>query len=202
MVYQLVIDGLDNDFLPLRTDLRPSSLPAGTLGVPGYELREQVGAGTFGVVHKGYQPTVGRQVAIKAFRPQYVNQADFIRRFEVDAQLVARLEHPHIVPLHDYWRDPDGAYLVMRWMAGGSLDDKLRTEGRMTLDDAAAMVAQIAPAIDAAHRLHLIHRDIKPSNVMIDADGKLVSVGFRDRLRRAHAQRWMARTGCGPESCG
>ena len=171
VVYQLVIDGLDNDFLPLRTDLRPSSLPAGTLGVPGYELREQVGAGTFGVVHKGYQPTVGRQVAIKAFRPQYVNQADFIRRFEVDAQLVARLEHPHIVPLHDYWRDPDGAYLVMRWMAGGSLDDKLRTEGRMTLDDAAAMVAQIAPAIDAAHRLHLIHRDIKPSNVMIDADG-------------------------------
>ncbi|MEN8237840.1 MAG: BTAD domain-containing putative transcriptional regulator [Actinomycetota bacterium] len=178
VVYQLVIEGLDNDFRPLNTDLRPSSLAFGAPGIPGYEIREQVGAGPLGVVHKGYQPSVGRQVAIKVFRPKYVNQADFIRRFEIDAQLVARLGHPHIVPLYDYWRDPEGAYLVTRWMAGGSLDRQLDTGGPMALDDVAAMVAQLAPAIDAAHRMGAIHRDIKPSNVMIDAEGNLYLSDF------------------------
>ncbi len=75
----------------------------------GYELRERVGAGGFGEVYRAYQSAVSREVAIKVILPQYANQPDFIRRFEVEAQLVARMEHPHIVPLYDYWRDPDGA---------------------------------------------------------------------------------------------
>jgi len=177
-VFQLVIEGVDDDQRTLRTDARPSILPFATLGVPGYEMREQVGEGAFGVVHRGYQPTIGRQVAIKVFRPTFVNAADFIRHFEVGAQLVARLEHPHIVPLYDYWRDPDGAYLVMRWMAGGSLEDTLLANGPMTLGEAAAMVTQLAPAVDAAHRVGVIHRDIKPSNVMIDTDGNLYLSDF------------------------
>lgn len=177
-VYQLVIEGVDDDLRVLRSNARPSALPFGNLGVPGYEMREQVGGGAFSVVHRGYQPTVGRQVAIKVFRPEFVNAADFIRHFEVGAQLVARLEHPHIVPLYDYWRDPDGAYVVMRWMAGGSLEDKLLADGPMTLDDTAAMVTQLAPAVDAAHRAGVIHRDIGPSNVMIDSDGNLYLSDF------------------------
>ena len=59
------------------------------------------------------------------FKPQYANQPDFIRRFEVEAQTIARLEHPYIVPLYDYWREPDGAFLVMRYMRGGSAQDTL-----------------------------------------------------------------------------
>src|SRR5262245_2331318 len=82
----------------------------------GYELRERVGAGGFGAVYRAYQPAVSREVAVKVILPQYANHPDFIRRFEVEAQLIARLEHPHIVPLYDYWRDPEGAYLVMRWL--------------------------------------------------------------------------------------
>jgi len=74
-------------------------------------------------VYKAYQPVIGRDVAIKVILPQLANHPDFIRRFEVEAQLVARLEHPHIVPLYDYWRDPSGAYLVMRWLKGGSLQE-------------------------------------------------------------------------------
>ena len=89
--------------------------------VRGYELLEEIGAGAFGAVHKAYQPAVDRQVAVKIILPQYANQPEFIRRFEVEAQTVARLEHPHIVPLYDYWREPDGAYLVMRYLQGGSL---------------------------------------------------------------------------------
>ena len=82
--------------------------------VKGYELREQLGAGAIGEVYRAVQPVVGRDVAIKVIRPQFASQPDFIRRFETEAQLVARLEHPHIVPLYDYWRDPSGAQLVMR----------------------------------------------------------------------------------------
>ena len=82
--------------------------------IKGYELRERIGSGGFGVVHRAYQTTVGREVAIKIIVPHYANHPDFIRRFEIEAQLIARLEHPYIVPLYDYWRDPGGAYLVMR----------------------------------------------------------------------------------------
>lgn len=86
--------------------------------IKGYEFRERVGAGATGAVYRCFQPSLGREVAVKVILPQFANQPDFVRRFEVEAQLVARLEHPHIVPLYDYWRDPTGAYLVMRWLRG------------------------------------------------------------------------------------
>src|SRR5215468_857854 len=86
--------------------------------VKGYELRERIGAGGFGAVYKAYQMTVGREVAMKIILPGFANHPDFIRRFETEAQLIARLEHLHIISLHDYWRDPEGAYLVMRWLKG------------------------------------------------------------------------------------
>src|SRR5215813_2621847 len=90
--------------------------------VRGYELHDCIGTGGFGAVYRASQPVVGREVAIKVIRSDYANQPEFIRRFEIEAQLVARLEHPYIVPLYDYWREPDGAYLVMRYLRGGGLD--------------------------------------------------------------------------------
>ena len=109
-VFQLLLDGLPADFPPLRIDRLPPPIPAGAFGrsVRGYELREQVGSGDFGVVYRAYQPSVGREVAIKVIRPELVNQPSFVRGFEAEAQLVAQLEHPHLVPLYDYWRDPGG----------------------------------------------------------------------------------------------
>ena len=91
----------------------------------GYRLLEQVGEGAFGVVYRAIQPQVGREVAIKAVHPELANHPDFVRRFEHEAQIVARLEHPHIVPLYDYWREPDAAYLVMRFLRGGSVEELL-----------------------------------------------------------------------------
>ena len=91
----------------------------------GYRLLEQIGEGAFGVVYRAIQPQVGREVAIKAVHPELANQPDFVRRFEREAQIVARLEHPHIVPLYDYWREPNAAYLVMRFLRGGSVEDLL-----------------------------------------------------------------------------
>ena len=138
--------------------------------IRGYEIQERIGAGGFGVVYRAYQPAVGRQVAIKVILPQYANRAEFIRRFEAEAQLVARLEHLHIVPLYDYWREPDGAYLVMRWLRGGSLRQSIERDGPWELDEAARLLDQIASALMTAHRHHVVHRDVKPENILLDEE--------------------------------
>jgi DNA-binding SARP family transcriptional activator/tRNA A-37 threonylcarbamoyl transferase component Bud32 len=169
-VYQLMVDGLERNFPSLRTHLPPVALPVEARGLPGYELREQVGSGAFGVVHRAYQPSVGREVAIKIVRPEYANDPRFIRLFEVEAQLVARLEHPHIVPLHDYWRNPDGAYLAMRWLGGGTLKDTVAHD-RLSIGEAHSVLADIGPALAFAHRRGIVHRDIKLSNVLLDEEG-------------------------------
>src|SRR6266508_1168744 len=117
--------------------------------VRGYELRQQIGAGSYGAVYRADQPLVGGDVAIKIMLPQYANYPDFIRRFEYEAPVVARLEHPYIVPLYDYWRAPDGAYLVMRWLRGGSLRGTLE-RGLWNIEPAARLLTQIAGALSYA----------------------------------------------------
>jgi len=117
--------------------------------IRGYELRHRLGAGGFGVVYRAFQPAVDREVAVKVILPEYANRPEFIRRFELEAQLVARLEHPHIVPLYDYWREPDGAYLVMRYLRGGSLRDALQ-HGPLDGQAAEHLLDQVAQALDCS----------------------------------------------------
>ncbi|MBC7812892.1 MAG: protein kinase, partial [Burkholderiales bacterium] len=148
-----------------------------TQNLKGYELKERIGAGGFGAVYRAYQSTIGREVAVKIILPGLANQPDFIRRFEGEAQLVARLEHPHITPLYDYWRDPEGAYLVMRWLRGGSLRDALQN-GPFELRAAALLLDQLAGALSLAHRNSVIHRDIKPGNILLDEDGNAYLTDF------------------------
>jgi WD40 repeat protein len=138
--------------------------------VRGYELRERIGAGGMGAVYRAWQPVVGREVAVKVILPQYANQPEFIRSFEAEAQLVARLEHPHIVPLYDYWREPDSAYLVMRWVRGGSLSRSLTSKDGWNTQATTRLIDHIASALSVAHRAGVIHRDIKPDNILIDDD--------------------------------
>jgi energy-coupling factor transporter ATP-binding protein EcfA2 len=139
--------------------------------IKGYDLFEQLGEGAYGAVYRARQLLVDREVAVKVILPQYANQPDFIRRFETEAQLIAQLEHLHIVPLYDYWRDPQGAYLVMRLMKGGSLANALNGSGPWKPDDAAGLVDQIASALEAAHQKGIVHRDLKPANILLDEQG-------------------------------
>ncbi len=139
-------------------------------GVRGYELKEEIGEGAYGTIHRAIQPSIGREVAVKVIRRRYANNPEFIRRFEDEAQIIARLEHPFIVPLHDYWRDPDGAYLVMRYLKGGSLLSALE-DGPWDLKRALRMVEQMASALSAAHQMGIVHRDIKPANILLDESG-------------------------------
>jgi WD40 repeat protein/DNA-binding CsgD family transcriptional regulator len=145
--------------------------------IKGYDLLERIGSGGFGAVYRAYQSTIGREVAVKIILPGYANQPEFIRRFEAEAQLVARLEHLHIVPLYDYWREPGGAYLVMRWLRGGSLKEALR-ERPFDLAPAALLLNQVASALATAHANQVIHRDLKPSNILLDEEGNAYLADF------------------------
>ncbi|HET7928008.1 MAG TPA: BTAD domain-containing putative transcriptional regulator, partial [Actinomycetota bacterium] len=136
----------------------------------GYRLLDKIGEGAFGSVFRAIQPQVEREVAIKAIHAELANQADFVRRFEREAQLVARLEHPHIVPLYDYWREPDAAYLIMRFLRGGNLEDLLR-DGPLELERAAQILDQVGAGLAAAHHQGVVHRDVKPGNVLLDEAG-------------------------------
>jgi WD40 repeat protein len=146
--------------------------------IKGYELRERIGAGGFGAVYRAYQPVIQREVAIKVILPEHANQPEFIKNFESEAQMVARLEHPYIVPLFDYWRDPDGAYLVLRWLRGGSLSDMLKQRGALDFETIAKILDNITSALSVAHRNGVVHRDIKPDNILLDEDGNAYLTDF------------------------
>lgn len=190
-LFQLLLDGLPADFPPLRVDRPPSHFPALESGraLRGYELREEVGRGDFGVVYRAYQPSVGREVAIKVIRPDLANRLEFVRGFEAEARIVARLEHPHVVSLYDYWRDPDGAYLVMRWLRGGSLRQALE-RGPWNVEPALRLLDQISAALSYAHRQGVVHADLKPANVLLDDDGNayLSDFGIAARLAGSEAE--------------
>ena len=144
----------------------------------GYELHELIAHGGHGRVYRAYQPVIDREVAIKVISAQYANHPDFIRRFEAEAQVIARLEHLHIVPLYDFWREPNNAYLVMRWMRGGSVRNSLKASGPWSLTDADRLVDQIASALAVAHRNMIVHRDLKPDNILLDEENNAYLADF------------------------
>jgi len=146
--------------------------------VKGFRLDTKVGVGGFGAVYKAFQEIVEREVAVKVIRPKYANQIEFIRRFETEARIIARLEHMSIVPMYDYWRDPSGAYLVMRWLRGGNLRDQLTRLPHLELSLVVKVLNQIADALSIAHRRGVVHRDIKPENILLDEYGNAYLTDF------------------------
>ncbi len=135
----------------------------------GYRVGAALGEGAHGVVYRAVQPGVGREVAIKTIRAQLANDPEFIRRFDAEAQLVSNLEHPHIVPIYDYWREPGGAYIVMR-LVNDSLGARIGA-GPMDIEQLASVARQLGGALGAAHRSGVVHGDIKPNNVLVDESG-------------------------------
>ncbi|MFZ4815279.1 MAG: protein kinase domain-containing protein, partial [Phototrophicaceae bacterium] len=156
---------------------RPSSLLLTGQMIKGYEFRELLGTGGFGAVYRAFQPAVGREVAVKVILPEFANQPDFVRKFEAEVQIVARLEHFHIIPLYDYWREPDGAYFVMRLLRGGSVRD-LVANAPISIERTLQIVDQVAAALMAAHRNKVIHRDLKPDNIMLDEESNAYLTDF------------------------
>ena len=148
-----------------------------------YQILGRNTTGGFSVVCRAFQPGVEREVAIKVISPVFANEPEFIRRFETEAQLIARLEHPFIVPIFDFWRDPDGAYLVMRWLPD-NVRGLIARQGALEPEQVVRITEQVASALTFAHKHGVIHLDIKPDNILLDADGNAYLSDFGIALVR------------------
>ncbi len=134
-----------------------------------YFIQEKIGEGGMAQVYKAYHERLRRDVAIKVILPQIADQAGFRERFEREAQLVASLEHHNIVAIYDFGEIGTITYLVMQYIGGGTLRDKLRKEGYIEPHQAVQYAIQMARALHHAHQRGIVHRDVKPQNMLISS---------------------------------
>ncbi len=137
--------------------------------LPAYEVAGELGRGAFGVVYEARHTQLGRSVAIKQLPQSFAEDEEVRERFVAEAQMVASLEHPHIVPVYDFVESEGSRFLIMERCAG-SVGDRFKNEGLVTDEACAAVLASLA-ALDFAHETGLLHRDIKPENLMYDMKG-------------------------------
>jgi tetratricopeptide (TPR) repeat protein len=128
-------------------------------------------------VYRAHQPSMDRDVAIKVIHPSILSDDKQRQRFQREARLVARLEHPHILPVYDFDGAHNPPYLVMRYLQGGTLKELLARE-QIPFDEIIYILHQVGAALDYSHRQGVVHRDIKPSNIMIDRDGNAFVTDF------------------------
>jgi DNA-binding SARP family transcriptional activator len=144
--------------------------PATGRRLRGYHLIEPIGVGSTSTVHRATQPGVDREVAVKVIPAERARDPEFVRRFEAEVSAVARLEHPHVVPIIDHWRDPEGAYVVMRLLRGGSASMRAR-QGPMATADVQRVVVEVGGALAVAHARGIVHGDLGPGDVLFDEHG-------------------------------
>ena len=142
-----------------------------------YILKAELGRGGMSTVYLAHDPHFRRDVAVKLLSRAYLHDPTFRARFEREARVIAALEHPAIVPVYDFGQGDNQPYIVMRYMAGGSLAQRLH-DGPLSLQEAAAILSRVAPALDRAHQQGMVHRDIKPDNILFDQDGAAYLTDF------------------------
>lgn len=142
-----------------------------------YEVIEKIGAGGMASVYRAYQPKLDRHVAIKVMHASIAQDEAFLARFSREARIVARLDHPNIVPVHDYDEYDGQPYIVMKFVAGLTLKQVLR-EGPLPPDETLRILRAVGEALQYAHDSGILHRDIKPSNVLIDGHGRVHLTDF------------------------
>ncbi len=148
-----------------------------------YEIGASLGAGGMGEVYRARDIRLDRTVAVKILPSEFAADPQFRARFAREAKAIAALSHPHICTLHDVGRDADTDYLVMEFLDGETLANRLqRLRGPLPIDQALTFGAQIADALDKAHRAGIVHRDLKPANIMLTRAGtKLLDFGLAKR---------------------
>jgi serine/threonine-protein kinase len=159
-----------------------TSAPQATGGVPSlidsrYRIDEMIGRGGMGAVYRAHDLRLGRDVAVKVVRSDLAGRVEARQRFEREAQIVARLQHPAIVTVFDYGTLPDGAaFLVMEYVRGLDLRRLLDREGPLAADRVVPLVETIARAVDSAHQAGVLHRDLKPENILLPESGLAAKV--------------------------
>lgn len=148
-----------------------------------YRLEQMIGQGAFGVVYRAYDEQLDRIVAVKLPHQTVVATSESLRAYLSEAQMVARLDHRHIVPVYDFGSNNDvPCFIVSKFIDGNSLSARLK-QGRLDYRSSAKLVASIAEALQAAHRQGVVHRDVKPGNILIDSEGHAWLTDFGLALR-------------------
>ena len=159
-----------------------------------YEIVAPIGAGGMGEVYRARDTRLGREVAVKVLPRHLTESAEARARFEREARVVSGLNHPHICVLHDVGREAGVDYLVMELVEGESLAQRI-ARGPLPVDEVLRLGAEIADALDRAHRAGVVHRDLKPSNIMLSRSGaKLMDFGLARESQRVGVTAW------GPEA--
>ena len=147
-----------------------------------YRIMERLGRGGMADVYKGYHPRLDRYVALKVLHPHLIEGEDFLKRFEREAKTVASLRHPNIVQVFDFDVEDEIYYMVMEFIDGGSLKEKLcnlaNNKGLLPQEEVNRIFQQVASALGYAHNKGMLHRDVKPSNILLDESGKAYLTDF------------------------
>lgn len=152
------------------------SLQSGDM-IGAYRIEEVIGQGGMATVYRAHHERLARDVAIKIMHSAFLSDETFLARFSREARIVARLDHPNIVPIFDYDEYNGLPYLVMRYISGPTLKRKSFKAG-LTLQETADLLGQVATGLDYAHSQGVLHRDMKPSNILIENDGRVYITDF------------------------
>ena len=162
----------------------------------GFRLERVIGRGGMGVVFLAEEVALRRRAAVKVISPQLAQDVAFRARFEQEARLAAAIDHPNVVPVYAAGEDGGQLFLAMRYVEGRDLGEIIARDGTLAPSRAAALVDQVAHALDAAHEAGLVHRDVKPANVLISTSGGQEHAYLTDfGLTKAVAASGMTNTG-------
>ena len=144
-------------------------------------LKRLVGRGGMGAVYLAQQSRPRRTVAVKVLLPHLVEarpREEFLARFRREADAIAALDHINIMPIYEYGEQGEAAYLVMPYVMGGTLRERLEVQPIPPIQDVVSIIEQVAAGLDSAHGLGIIHRDLKPGNILFHADGRILITDF------------------------
>ena len=150
--------------------------------IAGYQIEEELGRGGMAIVYRARDINLGRIVALKILAPQLAQDDSFRQRFIQESRAAAAVDHPHIIPVFEAGKADGELFIAMRYVSTGDVRTLLDADGPLPVARAAAIVAQVASALDAAHAHGLVHRDVKPANMLLaeSADGSSDHVYLSD----------------------
>ncbi len=159
---------------------RQAAKPRGEVHIPGYHIHELLGAGAMGSVYHATQLSVQRPVALKVLSAKYSSDAKYVELLQQEARATGQLNHPHIVGVIEAGVANGTAYIVMEYVDGGTVNDRLMKEKRLAEEEALRVTRQVSLALAHAHSRGFIHRDVKPKNIMLTKSGsaKLADLGL------------------------
>lgn len=142
-----------------------------------YEIIEEIARGGMATVYRAHQRSIGRDIAIKLMPRSLTFDETFLQRFNREVEIIAQLQHPHILPIYDYGEYDGMPFIAMAYLSGGTLEDRI-IAGDLSIPELLRTLRQIANALDFAHGKGIIHRDFKPANVLLDEQGNTYLADF------------------------